>query len=509
MAVAHNALAAILSPEVHMLGEKISDLGLYGLSQQGARPLPEDFGELIVKGSWLNQLGYVIVGHGISLLRWRSGGVKHLHDMPPFRFAPSPTFGDNSLEVLLYNSGLGYGYLKPILFIVGVIWVMFGAGTSLVCRGGLEALRDFLVEGRDVSSNVLTDIVNDVCRAVNGINFRLIGQPEGAVAAFGEILSGQATALPLSVEEDPTSVAVVLPTDINEENKFKVLGTDDEVSGILSELTEMIGLQAVKNEIVGLAKFIKVSRMRKVRGFKQAPISLHLIFTGNPGTGKTTVARLVAKLYKALGLLSKGHLVEVDRGGLVSQYVGGTAIKTKEVVESALEGVLFVDEAYSLYKETTWGDVGSEAVDTLLKLMEDHRGRLAVIVAGYTDKMTDFIASNPGLQSRFTRQIEFDDYTADEMLRIFERNAGDNSFELDPDARQTLLDHFQKIEGDSGFGNGRGVRNTFEAAIVAHANRIGGCPEASDDDLKLIVQEDVDVAFEHCEGRSRGSQGEA
>jgi SpoVK/Ycf46/Vps4 family AAA+-type ATPase len=187
--------------------------------------------------------------------------------------------------------------------------------------------------------------------------------------------------------------------------------------------------------------------------------------------------------------------VEVDRGGLVSQYVGGTAVKTKEAVESALDGVLFVDEAYSLHKETSWGDVGSEAVETLLKLMEDNRDRLAVIVAGYPDKMADFIASNPGLQSRFTRQIRFEDYAADEMLQIFERNATDNGFELEPDAKRSLLDRFQQVEGDSGFGNGRGVRNTFEAAIIAHANRIAALITASDHDLTLISREDVDIAF--------------
>jgi AAA+ superfamily predicted ATPase len=152
--------------------------------------------------------------------------------------------------------------------------------------------------------------------------------------------------------------------------------------------------------------------------------------------------------------------------------------------------------------------VGSEAVETLLKLMEDNRDRLAVIVAGYTDKMADFIASNPGLQSRFNRQIEFNDYTTNEMLQIFERNAADNSFEIDPDARQTLLGHFEQVEGDSGFGNGRGVRNTFEAVIVAHANRIAALTAASDQDLTLIVSEDVDAAFkmESLENARYGAQ---
>jgi stage V sporulation protein K len=275
-----------------------------------------------------------------------------------------------------------------------------------------------------------------------------------------------------------------------------VLGLDHEFAAAIAELTEMVGLNAAKNEIIALAKYIKVSRMRKARGFKQTPISLHLVFTGNPGTGKTTVARVVARLYKALGVLSKGHLVEVDRSGLVSQYVGDTALKTKTAVESALDGVLFVDEAYSLHKETSWGDVGSEAVETLLKLMEDHRDRLAVIVAGYSDKMADFIASNPGLQSRFTKKIEFNDYSANEMLEIFERNATDNSFELDPDAREVLLDYFRKVEGDSGFGNGRGVRNTFEAVIVAHANRVTALSAASDQDLTRIVSADIESAFQ-------------
>jgi stage V sporulation protein K len=401
-------------------------------------------------------------------------------------------YNPDQLEALLTKSGLRHGYLRPILFIVAVSWVTFGGETSLACRGGLQSFKVFLARYLEIPDYDVTDTVGDICGNLNGLEFGTF-EPERAVAAFEEILCGRAdTRRGLSSEGN---VAGAPSKEASGEKKLELLGLDDEIAGAISELTEMVGLNAAKNEIIALAKYIKVSRMRQARGFKQARISLHLIFTGNPGTGKTTVARAVARLYRALGVLSKGHLVEVDRGGLVSQYVGGTAIKTKDAVESALYGVLFVDEAYSLHKETSWGDVGSEAVETLLKLMEDNRDRLAVIVAGYTDKMADFIASNPGLQSRFTRQIQFEDYAADEMLQMFERSAADNGFELDPDAKQSLLDRLLQVEGDSGFGNGRGVRNTFEAAIVAHANRIAALSAASDRDLTLIVSEDIDAAF--------------
>jgi stage V sporulation protein K len=399
-------------------------------------------------------------------------------------------YSPDQLEALLTRSGLQFGYLRPILIIVAVGWVMLGGETSLACRGGLQSLKVYLEEYLHIPRNCLVDTVREVCATLSTIEFETF-EPGRAIAAFEEIMGSVPDAQRVALSKDRSGSS----KDGSEEKKLAVLGLDDEFAGAIAELTEMVGLAAAKNEVIALAKYIKVGRMRQARGFKQAPISLHLIFTGNPGTGKTTVARAVARLYKALGVLSKGHLVEVDRGGLVSQYVGDTALKTRKAVESALDGVLFIDEAYSLHKETSWGDVGSEAIETLLKLMEDHRDRLAVIVAGYTDKMADFIASNPGLQSRFTKQIEFDDYSSDEMLQIFERNAADNSFELDADARQTLLEHFQQVEGDSAFGNGRGVRNTFEAVIVAHANRIAALSTASDADLMVIVREDINAAF--------------
>lgn len=199
---------------------------------------------------------------------------------------------------------------------------------------------------------------------------------------------------------------------------------------------------------------------------------------------------MVAKLYKELGVLARGHLVETDRSGLVGGYVGHTALKTKEVIEKALDGVLFIDEAYTLANAYEL-DFGKEAIDTLLKDMEDYRARLVVIVAGYTDKISNFIASNPGLQSRFARRIEFLDYTAEEMLLIFERLATAHNFELSSDAAVALRDYLGTVEGDDGFGNGRGVRNLFEAAVLRHANRVAPMEHPSARDLTVLTYGDV------------------
>ena len=259
------------------------------------------------------------------------------------------------------------------------------------------------------------------------------------------------------------------------------------------ELASLIGLTSVKEEITSLANYVKIQKMRQEKGMKTPPVSYHCVFTGNPGTGKTTVARIVAQIYQELGILKKGHLVETDRSGLVAEYVGQTAVKTNKIIDSALDGVLFIDEAYSLVDGGDGDSFGKEAISTLLKRMEDDRDRLVVILAGYTNDMKRFIDSNPGLQSRFNRYIEFPDYTADELLQIFEFNLKNNEYCISDEARTALSEYLQKCvnEKDERFGNGRFVRNLFEKTIERQANRLSQAPNLTAEMLTTIEVGDL------------------
>lgn len=271
---------------------------------------------------------------------------------------------------------------------------------------------------------------------------------------------------------------------------------DATLEELLEELNSLTGMEQVKKEISSLVNLVRIQKAREEHGIKQSALSLHLVFFGNPGTGKTTVARLVSRFYKKLGILSKGHLVEVDRSGMVAGYVGQTALKTAEVMDKALGGVLFIDEAYALSVNRGEADFGQEAIDTLLKGMEDHRDDLVVIVAGYTEPMQDFLDSNPGLRSRFNKFIEFEDFTPAELLEIFKSQCAKNSMEPSDEACEAAGAYFGELveRHDPSFANGRTVRNFFENVLVCQANRLADEADLTKEALVEITLDDIKAA---------------
>ena len=281
------------------------------------------------------------------------------------------------------------------------------------------------------------------------------------------------------------------------EPKDSVVITEAMEGDPYQELDELIGLESVKEEVHTLANFAKIQQQRKAQGLKVPKMSFHLVFTGSPGTGKTTVARIVARIYKDLGILKSGHTVETDRSGLVAEYVGQTATKTNAVIDSALNGVLFIDEAYALVPENAGSDYGQEAISTLLKRMEDDRDKLVVIIAGYSDEMKRFIDSNPGLQSRFTRYINFPDYTDKELFDIFKLYLDKNQYTITDDAVDLLKSNLSHAVAnkDKNFGNARYVRNIFERAVEQQANRLSAQRHITDEELSQLTKEDIANAF--------------
>ena len=299
-------------------------------------------------------------------------------------------------------------------------------------------------------------------------------------------------------EEEKNAVEETVQKTEQVEKKDSVIVNEPLEGDPYAELDDLIGLNSVKKEVRSLANFVKVQKQREAQGLKTAKVSYHLVFYGSPGTGKTTVARIVGRIYKDLGVLKKGHTVETDRGGLVAKYMGQTALKTDTVIQQALDGVLFIDEAYSLVPENGNGqDYGQEAIATLLKRMEDYRDRLVVIIAGYKNEMQRFIDSNPGLQSRFNRYIDFPDYSGVELTDIFKMYMKKNQYTLADGAEEYLKEQFEYAVAhkDRNFGNARFARNVFEKSIQSQANRLEGMANLSKSQLTELTVDDLKGGF--------------
>lgn len=330
--------------------------------------------------------------------------------------------------------------------------------------------------------------------------------------SYQEGLSKVTPIVPIQLSSAPTAPPTPSPTapplgssqteqPSEEPAKTESAKTPEELGQILdqamAELNDLVGMENIKEEVKTLANFLKVQKIREERGLATTSVSLHAVFCGPPGTGKTTIARLVSRIFQGLGFLSKGHLVETDRAGMVAGYIGQTAKKVDDMVDSALDGVLFIDEAYALVPGDSGRDFGQEAIDVLLKRMEDYRDRLVVIVAGYTDEMAEFIESNPGLKSRFNRYFYFNDYSPEELLAIFEKFCGKSHFKLTAATRDKLRRLFEElyINRDRTFGNARIVRNLFEKSIEGQANRLAVLSNFTDDVLTTLLPEDIPSQF--------------
>ncbi|MGW2615641.1 right-handed parallel beta-helix repeat-containing protein [Streptomyces sp. NPDC001500] len=376
------------------------------------------------------------------------------------------------LNCRVTNSG-GYGFHV----IDGSRTTLRKCRTERCARGGYE-FADAGADGASGSGPVVEDCTSDESAGVRTPG--LAAAPETAVQT-----TAQSPGLLGAIPEQ--RVTAPEPPQPGGEAGTSVRTSKD----VLGELDTLVGLESVKREVRALIDMIEVGRRRQQAGLKAASVKRHLVFTGSPGTGKTTVARLYGEILASLDVLEKGHLVEVSRVDLVGEHIGSTAIRTQEAFQRAHGGVLFIDEAYALSPEDAGRDFGKEAIDTLVKLMEDHRDSVVVIVAGYTAEMERFLSVNPGVASRFSRTITFGDYGPDELLRIVEQQAEEHEYRLGPGTADALLKYFTELPKGPAFGNGRTARQTFEAMVERHASRVAQVTEPTKDDLTLLYAEDL------------------
>ena len=307
---------------------------------------------------------------------------------------------------------------------------------------------------------------------------------------WGTPLMENRTARPQKSEKTEEPEKAAPQTQAAKPEEKEEIPPKEKIEDLLAELDSYVGVDAIKTEVRSLINMVQVYKLRREHDLPTTDMSLHMVFSGNPGTGKTTVARIMSRIYHSLDILSKGQLVEVDRSGLVAGYVGQTALKTQKVIEKAMGGVLFIDEAYALNGKSE-NDFGQEAIDTILKAMEDHRDDLVVIVAGYTELMDRFIHSNPGLESRFNRFLMFEDYTPEQMVAIFKMQCKKGCYVLAQGTEELVRDFIAEESADDSFGNARGVRNLFEHILVAQNNRLAKMENVTRDDLMQILPDDV------------------
>jgi len=405
---------------------------------------------------------------------------------------------DNELWAL---SGT-FGPLRPDLQLAGATPAILRTSTLIAGRaawlGQMSTLFDILVtaDGRDGGTRSMTYYHRalDICHVIASLD-EIAAQAE--LVAIGQyrtmLLDHIRTTVPLNRQPDVTRVAPHIPETADPAGPPPPPPPEEParpLEELLAELDSLVGLADVKAEVRLVTDLLRVQQLRKERDLPTIDTSLHLVFVGNPGTGKTTVARLLSQIYHSVGALSRGHLVETDRSGMVAGFVGQTAPLVVKRFDEADGGMLFIDEAYTLVRGGE-NDFGREAVDQMVKLMEDRRDRTAVVVAGYPDEMAQLIAANPGLKSRFPKTITFADYTTDELVKIFEGICSKQRYELDEPTSARLRHVLDAEPRDKGFGNGRFARNLFEAAVSRHASRVARLDAPTDDDLQRFHPDDI------------------